>query len=308
VRHSPPRLVALALTLACGGAASSAASVPDGFARTQHVAWRLDGRAAAIPDHAVAGWRQRVRPLPDGSSEVTVVVGPFSDQGVPREPLPALDARWLELPPVEAQDDDLIDLAGGLASPGMTPAAASAAILEWVGREVVHDPSPSGTETATGVLHARRGSCVGRSLLAVALLRAAGVPARSVHGLLVPRTARVGADVGSAEFTLHRFVETWLPGVGFVPSDPGESIHYVSERHLVLAVEGDAYDAESFRQLVLRPISWAGEPAAWEGWASESGGPRVRPLPDPTPPPGRVAAPAVDEPGDGQATARRLAP
>ena len=100
---------------------------------------------------------------------------------------------------------------------------------------------PDGSsETASATLRSRRGSCVGRSLLAAELLLRAGVPARQVTGILAARRAREltpeSRNVFNAELggVRHRWIEVFVPGLGWVPSDPGGLANTVTARHLAL--------------------------------------------------------------------------
>lgn len=202
------------------------------------------GRGPAIPAHEAWGWSQRVRLLDDGRTEVTVVAlthGARPQLGAsvrPPEAEVTLAGRAAIAPEVRALSEELAH--------GTTDAwTISERVLTWVSLNVRHVDAPDHAETALETLHARDASCVGRSVLAAALMHAAGVPARTVHGLLAtPSEGRA--------FLLHRFVETWVDGVGWVPSDPGESVHVIDARHLFIAADDAPYDPESQRTLQLR--------------------------------------------------------
>jgi len=84
----------------------------------------------------------------------------------------------------------------------------------------VNDPSP---QDAVSVLGSGRGRCSGLANAAVALLRGAGFSARTVSGLLV----------GDDRIVAHRWLECWLPGAGWVPTDPTLGIWVITPRHLV---------------------------------------------------------------------------
>jgi hypothetical protein len=138
--------------------------------------------------------------------------------------------------------------------------AASGAILQWVALNVEHRDLPPHDDSALATLESGLGSCVGRSELAVALLQSAGLPARTVHGLLVlPRSG-----VGPTGFTLHRFVETWIDGLGWVPSDPGESVHVVDPAHIIIAFDDVPYEPDSQRDLsvtLVEGLDWTRPPS-----------------------------------------------
>ena len=222
--------------------------------RARYVVSRADSdRGLALPSHEAHGFSQRARLLADGSTEITVV-------SLPRGARPL---RRPDLRPAVRGDvhPDVKLLAEELALDAADPWDASERILAWVSLNVRHEDEPSHDETAELTLQARTGSCVGRSLLAADLLRAAGIPARTVHGLL----AEPGAD---PPFVLHRFVESWIDGIGWVPSDPGESIHVVDARHVFIATDDAEYDPESQRSL---RVTIAESPDAPLGRAAERG-------------------------------------
>jgi len=193
----------------------------------------------------VFGWSQRARLLPDGATEITVV-------SLPRGSAPPASAAFrpaeasLTLDGADALPSAVRHLAQEIALDARGDAwNASERIITWVSLNVRHEDDPGHGDTALEALESRRASCVGRSLLASDLLRAAGIPARTIHGLL--------AEQGDGRpFVLHRFVEGWIDGIGWVPSDPGESVHLVDARHVFVASEDASYDPESQRGLSFR--------------------------------------------------------
>jgi transglutaminase-like putative cysteine protease len=100
---------------------------------------------------------------------------------------------------------------------------------------------PDGAETASGTLRSLHGSCVGRSLLATELLLRAGVPARQVTGLLVAKDPAELTPESRLVYNpalggvRHRWIEVFVPGLGWVPSDPGGLANTVTSRHLALS-------------------------------------------------------------------------
>jgi transglutaminase-like putative cysteine protease len=233
-------LIALVAMLSVGAAAPvSPASPPEilrvesGFTRARYIVTRQGVRSPCLPSHDVAGFTQRSRLLPGGRTEVTVVVR----AGAP--------ARWPEAPPMLAEgtpEPAIATLAKELAKGGGGAWERSERILAWVSTEIEHEEQPQHDDSALAALESRRASCVGRSELAVALLHAAGIPARTVHGLIADESEPAG-------FKLHRYVESFVDGVGWVPSDPGESIHLVDAHHLFIATDVAPYDPAEQRGL-----------------------------------------------------------
>ena len=83
-------------------------------------------------------------------------------------------------------------------------------VVAWVTRRITLDDLDAGAQDAASVLGRRRGRCSGRANAAVGVLRALGVPARPVHGVLV----------GDRGARWHRWGEAWLGPLGWVAFDP----------------------------------------------------------------------------------------
>ena len=74
-----------------------------------------------------------------------------------------------------------------------------------------------------------RGDCNTAARTAVALLAEAGIPAREIDGMVIETGTRVLS--GAA---LHRWIEVYYPGFGWLFSDPLSSLHYVPPSYIVL--------------------------------------------------------------------------
>ena len=72
-------------------------------------------------------------------------------------------------------------------------------IYEFVRNEVANEWYNGAMKGAVATLHQRRGNDVDQAALLVALLRAAQLPARYVHGVIEVPLAQVGQDFGLAE-------------------------------------------------------------------------------------------------------------
>ena len=190
-----------------------------------------------------AGYRV-VLSSPDGRSLVATVEvdgAPIADAAPwPVDPrsLPA-EARAILSEPLPA-DDELESLSRLLLRGATTELEAVERVVAWVAKRIRYDLPGLIPESAASCHRSRRGSCVGRSLLAADLLRRGGIPARQVTGVL---TARVPGELnGSAQELFnegisgvrHRWIEVYVPGLGWVPSDPGGLANTVTARHLAL--------------------------------------------------------------------------
>jgi transglutaminase superfamily protein len=113
-------------------------------------------------------------------------------------------------------------------------------VLDWlVGRVEVQAGTGPAQEPAE-VLARKSGNCVGLTRLAVAMLRSAGVPARSAHAFRLQ--LRDGRVTGGA---FHRLLEVEYPEVGWVASDVGRTKNFLPPDTLILAVEGETLGPEA---------------------------------------------------------------
>ena len=181
---------------------------------------------------------------PDGRALVATVEvdgSPLRDLApYPVDPrsLPA-DARALVAEPLPA-DDELEALSRMLLRGATSQLEAVERVVAWVSTRIRYELPSLLSESAYSCHRSRRGSCVGRSLLAADLLRRGGVPARQVTGIL---TARAPAELTGSSQELynvgisgvrHRWIEVFVPGLGWIPSDPGGLANTVTARHLAL--------------------------------------------------------------------------
>lgn len=102
------------------------------------------------------------------------------------------------------------------------------AAVAFVSQRVRLDEQDRGPQDAPAVLARRVARCSGRANLAVGLLRALGVPARVVNGVLM----------GDGGPQWHRWGEAHLGSLGWIAFDPGSSVGMVSVRHVPLRGAG----------------------------------------------------------------------
>ncbi len=190
-----------------------------------------------------AGYRV-VLSSPDGralDARVEVDGAPFGVDAPFPPPLGALSPEARAVLAEPRTDDAVLDATSErLLKGAATTLEAVERAIAFTARRVAYE-LPDGNETASSALRSRRGSCVGRSLLAADLLLRAGVPVRQVTGLLVatepteltPESRLVfNAALGGVR---HRWIEVFVPSLGWVPSDPGGLANTVTARHLALS-------------------------------------------------------------------------
>jgi transglutaminase-like putative cysteine protease len=121
---------------------------------------------------------------------------------------------------------------------GLSPAETAEAISARVRDRVTYMPGATGVRTnAQEAWDEGKGVCQDMAQLAVALMRAAGLPARYVSGYLHPKaTAEPGTTaVGQS----HAWAEYWAGS--WIPLDPTSGAN-VAERHVVVARGRDYTD------------------------------------------------------------------
>jgi transglutaminase-like putative cysteine protease len=132
---------------------------------------------------------------------------------------------------------------------GLSPAETAEAISARVRERVTYMPGATGVRTnAQEAWDKGQGVCQDMAQLAVALMRAAGLPARYVSGYLHPAaTAEPGTtSVGQS----HAWAEYWAGE--WIPLDPTSGAK-VAERHVVVARGRDYADVPPLKGIYHGP-------------------------------------------------------
>ena len=132
---------------------------------------------------------------------------------------------------------------GGRCAPSRTPVQAGRRVAEWTHETLRYEPGATHVYTSSAEARAAgRGVCQDFAHVTLALLRAAGLPARYVSGYLHPAPeAGVGETLTGES---HAWVEFWAGD--WVAADP-TSLAEVGSRHVLLARGRDYAD--------VRPLS-----------------------------------------------------
>ena len=183
--------------------------------------------ALSSPDGATLD----VRVVVDGRPLRDVQSFPVAPASLPPELKGALDRR---------PDDDLDRLARFVTRSARSPLEAVERVIGYTSRRIRYEKPGGEPETAASCLARGRGSCVGRSLLAEELIARSGIPARQVTGILtasrpeeLPEESRP-FWVEAISGVRHRWIEAYIPGLGWVPSDPAGLANTVTARYLAL--------------------------------------------------------------------------
>ncbi len=135
-----------------------------------------------------------------------------------------------------APDEELVEIASGLRAGA--PAPTVEAVTGWVHDALEYVPGVTGVQTsAVEAAHAGRGVCQDFAHLSLALLRAAGVPARYVSGYLHPDPEAPLDEAVLGES--HAWIEAWVGE--WWPLDPTNATP-VGARHIVVARGRDYAD------------------------------------------------------------------
>ena len=197
---------ALGLAAVLAGALSGAAAWADEIA-----VYRASGAEPGLFDqYDNDGYSLAVARRSDGSLELSVRVSgaPLSS----RAPYPTGTPRDTSLPGSPERDAYARSLVEGATT-------------------VRYDADRSRKQDPASVYASRRAHCVGFAELAVDLLRRAGIPARTVQGILRTKSDADGYDshIGGV---YHRWIEIYYADLGFVFSDPSSSINGVDSRYI----------------------------------------------------------------------------
>jgi hypothetical protein len=123
----------------------------------------------------------------------------------------------------------------------IVPEAASA-ISNWIVDTFTYDAGPNTPQDGRSVFFNKRGSCVGYSNLAIAMLRRVGIPARYVHGYLPPgydwgiSKKYWGVQISGGGY--HAWVEVYYPDIGWTFSDLLHSKNFVDPFHILRYTDG----------------------------------------------------------------------
>lgn len=140
----------------------------------------------------------------------------------PAKDIPLTDELKAFLQPTEkfnCDDPAIRAAAAGIASDLADPLAKGRAIRDWVDRRMVNKTMGVGSATASEALRTRKGDCTEHAVLLVALARAAGIPARTVEGVVYAPSFGANRDILGG----HEWAQLYIHGrwVDFDAAQPG---------------------------------------------------------------------------------------
>lgn len=179
-------------------------------------------------------YRQKFQPL-DGARVAVTLLGVAPDPAkLARLPIiaPELGAYLKSSLAVESDDPKVRATARRIVGKEKDAYAAAKKIVAWVGEHMESDYGVS-ADRATDVLRQMKGDCTEHSLLAEALLRAAGIPARRVDGLIY-----VMNQDGVPALYWHEWVEAYVGQ--WTQMDPTFREPVADATHFAVGEEGNA--------------------------------------------------------------------
>ncbi len=179
--------------------------------------------------------------------------------------------RWLGSTQGAAIDDALKSRAAAHVACRRTSFEKARAIYDHVITDIQDSEHAEMPADATGgdvaaTLRSQRGTAIDMAAAFVALCRAAGIPARTVIGIKLPKGVRQGTIAGR-----HGWAEVWLEGAGWVPVDPAEGKRNPSRRDYYFgSLDANRLAITRDRDIALIPRQAAGPinfflGAYWEG-------------------------------------------
>jgi transglutaminase-like putative cysteine protease len=179
--------------------------------------------------------RQSYRALPGDKTEVSIhaqAPNPalLKPRGAPHPPEVAEYLKSSIL--VESDHPAIVARAKEIAGDEKDAYRAAQKVAAWVGRTMKKDYGAS-ADRATDVLRSMRGDCTEHSLLSIALLRALGIPARRVDGVVYVQNGD-----GVPALYWHEWVEAWVGT--WTQLDPTFQQPVADATHLTLGEESSA--------------------------------------------------------------------
>ncbi len=159
--------------------------------------------------------------------------------------LPADVAQYLKpSEQVQSEDQGLKDLSAELVKGAATEGEAVTRIMNWIVDHLHYTLEPAGYDALT-TRREGKGNCQNYSHLTMALLRAAGIPARLVRGRTLGKSWEVDEGNGKRRWTArwaegrHAWLEVYYPDQGWLMYDSQAYHQFVSTRFIRIEVGPD---------------------------------------------------------------------
>lgn len=198
------------------------------------------GGVSGFNDYKLANFEQRLLSQSSTALEIEIITHRYLDTSAPYPvdtgALPSDVQPYLLPEPgwIQSDNPQIVAKAQELVSSAMRQAEAVDAIVAWVRGNIRYEGGhPS---DALSVFNNRAGVCAGFSTLTAAMLRAAGIPAKSHIGCVAKWGDGWGWVVGDGG-GWHAWNELYYPDVGWVALDPQVSTNYLDAGHILSGFE-----------------------------------------------------------------------
>jgi len=187
------------------------------------------------PDFRRSPERQSYRVVDGNRTEVQIRAVPPELSQLRTRPLQAPQGQQYLQPSlaVESEAPEIVAKAREIAGAETDAYTAAKKVVAWVGAHMKKEYGAS-ADRATDVLRQMRGDCTEHALLSVALLRALGIPARRVDGVVF-----VASGDGVPALYWHEWVEAYV-GSAWTQLDPTLGQPVADATHLALGEESQA--------------------------------------------------------------------
>lgn len=193
------------------------------------------------------GERQRYTRNADGSVDVSIRAAPPKAAARPRPLADPGGGKYLASDIIVESDDPAIRaLAQRIAGNESDAWKTALKVNAWVYANLKKEYGAS-ADRATDVLRQLKGDCTEHSLLAVALLRSLGLPAKRTDGVVYLRN-----EDGVPAFYWHEWVEVWVGE--WVAMDPTFNQQIADATHFALGEEGNAEITPLIGQLSVTAV------------------------------------------------------
>jgi transglutaminase-like putative cysteine protease len=145
---------------------------------------------------------------------------------------------------VQSEDPSIRNLSADLVKGAKTEGEAVTRVMHWIVDHLHYTLEPAGYDALT-TKREGKGNCQNYSHLTMALLRAAGIPARLVRGRTLGKSWEVDEDNGKRRWTAkwgegrHAWLEVYYPDQGWLMYDSQAYHQFVSTRFIRIEVGPD---------------------------------------------------------------------
>lgn len=169
---------------------------------------------------------------------------PFPVKNVPPELKPYILATSL----VQSDNTEIRKLSKKLTGGAHTTYQAVKNVLLWMAENINYTKGPE-KKDAIYTLRKREGNCTNFSHLSAAIIRASGIPARIVNGIVFNKPLHISNKEWQITINFatgrHSWIEVWFEKYGWIPYNPGSKTDfYLYNRYVRIEAGVDNYETK----------------------------------------------------------------